>query len=211
MKRKNGYWTLDKCKKEAKKYKTRTEWAKKSPSSYIKSNKEAWLEECSLHMIPGRKPDNYWTKERCLENALLYTVKTRWLRTSTGAAIASQKKGWFDECTKHMISPIKPMGYWTKERCIEESKKYKTRREWFENAGGSVNSAVKNGWVEECSLHMIQGRKPSGYWTKEKCIESAQKFTRFIDWRNNEKGAVNASFQNKWNNDCLKHMRKNKK
>lgn len=39
--------------------------------------------------------------------------------------------------------------YWTKERCIEEIKKYKTYYEFRKNAGGAHNSSFKNGWLYE--------------------------------------------------------------
>ena len=39
--------------------------------------------------------------------------------------------------------------YWTKERCIEEIKKYKTYSEFRKKAGGAHNSSFKNGWLYE--------------------------------------------------------------
>ena len=45
-----GYWTLERCKEDALKYNSRSEWWKKSKSSYNKSSKEGWLDECCSHM-----------------------------------------------------------------------------------------------------------------------------------------------------------------
>ena len=35
---------------------------------------------------------------------------------------------WMDELCSHMIELIKPDGYWSKEKCHEESLKYKTKK-----------------------------------------------------------------------------------
>lgn len=43
----------------------------------------------------------------------------------------------------------KPNGYWTYEHCYEETKKYKSRGEFRNNAGSAYNAALKNGWLDE--------------------------------------------------------------
>jgi len=47
-----------------------------------------------------------------------------------------------------------PNGYWNKENCIEEAKKYNTIKEWRTNNQTSVNKVRKNGWMVECTKHM---------------------------------------------------------
>ena len=39
----------------------------------------------------------------------------------------------------------KPRGYWTYERCMEESKKYKTLKEFRENNKGCYESSMQHG------------------------------------------------------------------
>lgn len=203
-----GYWTKEQCKKDASRFMTRTEWANKSASSYSKANARGWLDKCSKHMVQGRKPDNYWTRKRCKKDAKKYQVRYHWNRNSVGAAIAAQKHGWYEECTKHMVCTIKPANYWTKDRCLAEAKKYKTRTKWFKHSGGSVNAAQRNGWILECTMHMTVKKKPAGYWTKRLCLESAKKYKRIADWKNNEKGAINAALNNGWYTECTSHMEK---
>jgi hypothetical protein len=49
------------------------------------------------------------------------------------------------------------MSYWQiKENVLAEALNYKTRSEWVKNSSSSYNSANKNGWVDECSTHMIK-------------------------------------------------------
>ena len=62
----------------------------------------------------------------------------------------------------------KPNGYWTKERCQEESLKYNTRTEYKTNNGSSYRKALKKGWLDEICEHMGYIRHPNNFFTKKK-------------------------------------------
>ena len=49
----------------------------------------------------------------------------------------------------------KPNGYWILERCKEDALKYETRMEWKNNSSGSYRMALKMGWSDELTKHMI--------------------------------------------------------
>lgn len=49
--------------------------------------------------------------------------------------------------------------YWTKERCQEESLKYKNRSNFYKNSSGCYHSARKNGWLDEICSHMNKDYK----------------------------------------------------
>jgi hypothetical protein len=67
--KKNGYWTFEKCKEEALKYDTRTDFLKNSCSAYSKARKKKWINVICLHM-------NYqvisWNKEKIIEKIKEY-------------------------------------------------------------------------------------------------------------------------------------------
>jgi hypothetical protein len=65
------YWTLERCKEDAFKYKTKTEWKEKSSAIYAAAHKKGWIEECCVHMIVLRQR---WTLEKCKEDALKYFI-----------------------------------------------------------------------------------------------------------------------------------------
>lgn len=148
----HGYWALERCKEDALIYKTRKEWMKNS-NGYAMAQKNGWLEECTLHMKRTSKPNKYWTKERCIEDAQKYTIKFHW-KKSRGAYASAEKNGWSEECTAHMEKGKKPNNYWTKERCIEDAQKYSSMSEWTKKNSSAINSARKNGWLDECIKHM---------------------------------------------------------
>ena len=101
----------------------------------------------------------FWTKEKCGEDALKYKSKSEWKANSSHAYAKSRDNGWLKELTAHMILLKKPSGYWTKERIIEDAKKYNKLSDWQECSGSAHTLACKNGWLEEASEHMNKGTK----------------------------------------------------
>ena len=53
-----GYWTKEKCQKEALKYKSRWEFEKNSPGAYGAARRNKWINEICLHMIKENKEVN---------------------------------------------------------------------------------------------------------------------------------------------------------
>ena len=56
------YWIYDKCKKEALKYKHRTDFRKGSGGAFSSSRRNGWYDEICSHMV-FNKPKNYWKAE----------------------------------------------------------------------------------------------------------------------------------------------------
>ena len=65
----HGYWTKERCQEEALRYNTKSEFIRESVGAYTSSLKKGWLEEVCAHMIKLHKPDGYWTKDICSEEA----------------------------------------------------------------------------------------------------------------------------------------------
>jgi T4 RnlA family RNA ligase len=95
-------WTKEKCHKEALKYKSRIEFKKGNNNAYSASIRNGWLDEICKHMGENKIKNNYWTKERCAEEALKYKTKSEFEKGSPSAYVKSGKMGWKDEICKHM-------------------------------------------------------------------------------------------------------------
>jgi hypothetical protein len=124
----------------------------------------------------GNKKPNYWNKENTATEAFKYTARKKFSNGSRGAYKAACKNGWMDEICSHMSTKVKPAGYWTKVKCIEEASKYKLRSEFHLKSSGAYSSCLSNGWLEEVCSHMKLGRMPNGYWNFEKCELEAINF-----------------------------------
>jgi hypothetical protein len=141
---------------EKSQYKTLSEWRKNCPNVYQKAQKKGLiLEICKTfgwkyNLQNNKLPKGYWTKKRCIEEALKYKTKKDWADNSSSSYQMAYKNGWIKECTQHMLSRF----IYTKELCYEYSIKYDSRSKWMKNDRSSYNAAIKNGWFDECTNHM---------------------------------------------------------
>ena len=103
------------------------------------------------------KPKGYWTKEKCIDEALKYDMLSKFQKGSRGAYNRARKENWLDDICDHMINQHtkhKQNGYWTKGKCQEESIKYQTRVEYRKLSGHSYNIARLSGWLDDICSHM---------------------------------------------------------
>jgi superfamily II DNA or RNA helicase len=204
-------FTKELCIKDANKYKTRTEWFKKSQSAYSKAWNNGWLEECCKHMGQKMKPPRYWTKEKCIEDAKKYKTRAEWNKANSYACYTAWENGWRDECCKHMEEKMKPKNYWTKQHCIEDAQKYKTKMEWKEKSPSGYGKAYNKNWLPECCKHMDVINKPHGYWTKKQCAKDAKKYKSISEWKRESGSGYAIAYANNWLDKCCKHMARRRK
>jgi hypothetical protein len=95
--------------------------------------------------------------------------------------------------------------YWTKEKCQEQSKKFYSRSE-FARSGYVYQAAKRNGWLDEICDHMVEIKKPQGYWTKENCHKESLKFNSKNEFSKKCSSAFIASKRHNWLDDVCSHM-----
>ena len=123
-------WTKKNVLNEAKKYKTRDEFHKKSCTAYKYAGKNGWMKQACLHMTPTIELHNqkrYWTFQRCKVEAKKYQSRVEFKKSATGAYSRALKDQWLNKICKHM-TPAKElfklkMIKWTFERCKTEALK----------------------------------------------------------------------------------------
>ena len=154
-----GYWDKERCQIESLNYKTRNEFHIKNYNAYISSCRNRWLDEVCSHMVELRKPNEYWNKKRCKEDALNYTSIVEYKKKSGGSYNSSKDNGWLDEVCSHMvyIKPLrlkggtflKSVNVWTKELCDEESSDCLTPSDFRIKNRTAYNVSVKKGWLND--------------------------------------------------------------
>ncbi len=136
-------------------YKSIQEWREADPQAYQAAKRKGMISEIREYFgWTNRKPDGYWTKERCLEDALKYNNPTEWNAHSPSARDAAGKHGCYEECISHMTKKREANGFWTIEKCLNEALKYTTRKEWRNNHRSSWSAAKRFGVYNECTAHM---------------------------------------------------------
>jgi len=98
----------------------------------------------------------------------------------------------------------KPNGYWTYEKCKEVTLKCETKYDMYNNHGTVYNKIMKNKWFE-LQEHFTSSKKSNGYWTYEKCKESALECETKSEFMINFSSAYNIVRKNKWY-DLFEHM-----
>lgn len=147
-------WTKDKCGEEALKY-TNVKDYRKNSLSYRAAVRNKWIDEICLHMNRKKNSFNYWTKDRCKEEALKFEKRNEFGLAFPGAYAACRKNKWLDEVCGHMKRrKIKPKGFWTKLKCWEESKMFNTKGEFQKGSRSAYQIACRNNWIDEICEHM---------------------------------------------------------
>jgi predicted GIY-YIG superfamily endonuclease len=90
------------CAEEAAKYATRAAFSRANSKAYNAASRNGWLDEITVHMKFLRKPDGYWTKERCAEVARQYSVRTEFQVNEKGCYVYAFRRGWIEEICSHM-------------------------------------------------------------------------------------------------------------
>ena len=140
-------WDYESCYEEAKKYETLAEFRKNALTAYNSAHNKGWLNDFTWLV----RKEEIWTKEACLEESKKYKSRGEFANGSHSAYCKSLERKWIEEFTWLNNEKRHPNGYWTKERCIEEGKKYNTKTEWQKGSYHSYYLARTNKWLKDCT------------------------------------------------------------
>lgn len=132
-------WTLENCKMEASKYKTKTDFSRGSSGAYDAAWRKGWLD---LFFNKDKH-----TFDECKEESLKYNSRSEFSKNSFSFYWTSKKNGWLDLFYGKLKTL--PKKYWDYENCMKESKKYKSRIEFCEMSSGAYYKSTRNGWIED--------------------------------------------------------------
>jgi len=149
-----GYWTYEKCKEISLTCETKEELYKKFGSAYGSMLENKWLNDLCVHMNDNKKSKNYWTKERCQEEALKYDNRKDFKKYSKKASLKACRNKWFNEICSHMKEIRKNNGYFSFEICKEEASKYNTKTEFMNNCPSAYSKCLSKKWIAEICSHM---------------------------------------------------------
>lgn len=151
-------WTFDVLEAEAQKYTSRSDFANNSKAAYSAAKKAKLLDKICSHMEFKYKSNNYWTKEKCQERALLYKTKSDFKRHDGSAYTTAVRKKWLNEICTHMTKP-KIKHKWTIEKLYAEAQKYTTIKEFKMKSHSAYVSAQNLGIGRQICFHMYKGKR----------------------------------------------------
>lgn len=157
-------------------------------------------------MREKRNPRGYWTKERCLKEALKYNSRVSFQKNSKGAQLSAYRHGWLDEICKHMERPINHNKIWYFENCKNEALKYNKESDFRKKSLGAYKAAIYNKWLDIICSHMIKIKSTKKYWTKEIIFSEAIKYNNKNEFIKYSKAAYIAASKRNLLPEVCAHM-----
>jgi len=143
-----------------------------------------------------------WDKEAVLKDALKYKTISEWRLSGSSAYAVCCKNKWNDEACAHMDNKKKGNGYWTDERVLAESLKFKTTAEWLRNSPSSYGVAKKKKLVPpDMKRELVHGK-----WTKANISKVAKECKTRGEFRSSYGSAYTIAINKGWLDDVCKHM-----
>lgn len=139
-----------------------------------------------------------YTKTFCRQIASQYSDKTEFRNSNPHFYGYMCRRGWIDELCEHMTQRKKKNGYWTKERCKEEAKKYSNRTDFQNGNKSAYGAAFKRGWLDDICSHMSYFEYEPSIWTKENCSKKIQECKTRGEFKNKYPNAYEAALDNGW-------------
>lgn len=191
-------YTLEMCKENASKFKTRREWIIGGGKYYQYARKRDWLDECTQHM---EWKISKFTKEEILKSALQYTDRGEWKKNCKKQYENCVRNKWLDEATQHMNKVVR----YTLESCVESALKYDNISEWRNENEGAYKYAHRENILPICTKHM------NNHFTNhtfESCMENASSFSTKKEWRKDNDKVYRFAQRRGWLDECTAHMKK---
>ena len=98
-----------------------------------------------------KKPNGYWTKEKCKEIAIKFNTRIELKKFNPSVYTTALKNKWLDDICKHMTYINKR---WNYKKCKIEANKYNNRTSFQKGSHGAYEHARINNFLEELCIHM---------------------------------------------------------
>ncbi len=197
-----GYWTFKNLKKEALKYKTRSEFKKKSPSAYQMAYKHRVLDKICSHMDYICRT---WTDEEILKEGAKHDTIASFRKASPSAYSLAHTRGLIKKILRHMKILRRS---WTNKQLAQEAKKYKTRKEFRLKSPSAYSIAHNRGIVDKICAHME--RLIHEDYTNKELKEIALMYTNKDCFRKGHNGAYQVARKRGILNKICSHMVKDR-
>ena len=156
-----NYWDNDRIKKEASKYKSKTEFANKNRAAYNAAKRlniidnffpnKAKKAEKVIKDTPNNKlPKGYWkNRDNMMSEARKYKTKEEFQKGNLTAFLAAYRYGYIDEMVWLIRQKQHKKGYWTYKHIEEEALKYDTKTDFYNGNQTAYRAALKMGVIDD--------------------------------------------------------------
>ena len=232
----DGYWTLERCKEVARRYKTKVEWRIGDRASFSAANKQKWISECCGHMETG----GLWfgpasIAETLLSHDISYESECRF---KADPEIARRPFDFYlpdynliieFHGEQHLIGwgrrdsdakSIQGRDSFKRNWALVNGINFLEIKQWEISSKEEIERLVLD------ALHEISARegldtslkkralseaealkvRAKLKWTLNTCMDEAKKYSGIKEWQIASAGSYNAAFAKGWLEQCCVHM-----
>lgn len=178
-------YTYDVCYELAKQCRNISELRKLTSHGCSIAIKNGWIKDY-VWFEHKNHPKDYWTEQRCYDEALQYSSRVEFARGSSAAYAKSVKERWINnynwfKSTKQARSESRRI--WTPEACREAALEFEFLRDFEQNKKGAYLAAIRNGWLKEYMWLKRYEKGMNSSWTEEKCRTESLKYDTLSSFR----------------------------
>ncbi len=195
-------WTKPKVFEEAKKYLSRSEFARKSGSAYAVACRRGWIEQMTWMKEKWSHPSPKWTKDAVFEESKKYSNRREFEIKGKAAYTKALQLGWLD----NMPWLKSKRRTWSKEEVFEESKKYSSKFAFSKGAPGAYGIARREKWLGEMPWLV---KRVHNVWSKEEVFEESKKYGSRTSFAKGNETAYRIALRKGWLNEFFPQKRIN--
>ena len=215
MKKPKGYWTKERCREAALRYRTRGKFQNGPDSgAYQAARKKGWLDELCGHMVsrtevkkshPPKTPQRLRrTDEMIAADAASFETRGAFKKGANASYIQACRRGLMDQVCAHMKSTIRTH---TDEGLIALARPFKTITDFRRTDESAYLTIRSRGLTEQAFAHMESGKAtPNGTWTRDAIFEAAAECNHRADFQSRFLGAYVASTRQGILDEVCAHM-----
>lgn len=196
-------WTYAKCKEIAAQFDSISKLRRKYNAAAKMMSNRGWLDEFYPNREKHKLPADYSliTYDYCKEICRQYTHVSDLRKGNLPVYNVCAKNGWFEEFFDY-YQKFYRRGY---DDCKEITSKY-TNSTLFRKSEPKIYDAIlRNKWYDLLE-HMEGDRNPPGYWTYERCKDTARKYRTKKALTKDHAACSHVIYQNGWY-ELFDHMK----
>jgi len=146
--RRQPLWTLEKCRKAWRPYKTISEFSSKNPKGYAAVKRHGFLQKMRDEISSSQVSAGYWTLKRCqkLWKACANVAEFRVKHSAAYNAVC--KKRWTGKMREEIPADVLPSNYWTMERCRSAWRSCSSINDFCEKYWSAYQAVQRNDWLK---------------------------------------------------------------
>lgn len=184
---------------EAKRYSSRSEFAKSSPSAYGMLWRHGLLDRACSHMsISPVYSQRRWDSKSVLAEASKYGSRSEFKRACSGAYCYALSNGFLDQACAHMMVA----GFWHPFELMAAAIKYSSFSDFRKSEPSAYSYAKKAGLTDIVASRLARRR----FWTRDAVMIEAAAYGSRSSFRLLASGAYKHAVEHGYLDDACAHM-----